>query len=92
MIDPREIGSTPPNGGVRISSNFSDLAAPSGSALPIPRALYPCNQCFEECSWPAQDLYWSEKAKMWICAQCWSDEDYGERGTSLAEEINRQKP
>lgn len=68
------------------------LAPANGSAaLPIPDALYPCLQCSEEFSWPAKDLFWSERCKAWVCDMCWDcDEHGGEQGTSLANEIKRQ--
>ena len=69
------------------------LRAATGSALPIPGALYPCEICREDYSWPADDLYWSARVKAWICGECWDDHDdaHGERGIRLDDEIKRQK-
>lgn len=56
--------------------------------LLTPDALYPCKYCRDEYSWPADDLYWSEKSKAWVCSNCWDDEHDGEnRGIRLDEHM-----
>lgn len=66
---------------------------------PIPKALYPCKYCYEDHTWLAADLYWSDIDQDWVCDPCWSDRDSAwgndgyideKRGVSLAAEINRQ--
>lgn len=54
---------------------------------PIPNPLFPCKHCYHECSWPADDLHWSDVAKGWVCRECWCHETYGPFGTTLADEI-----
>lgn len=56
----------------------------------IPRALFSCHFCEEEYSWPAEDIAWSEKLSKWVCSQCWSDENAGETGIKLVDEIAKQ--
>lgn len=56
----------------------------------IPTALYPCKICRSEYSWPADDLFWSEKDQAWICRECWGEEEHGEHGISLEDEIKAQ--
>jgi len=58
---------------------------------PIPQALYSCEICRVECSWPAADLFWHEENREWICRECWDDETHGPHGVSLADEIENQK-
>ena len=60
----------------------------------IPDPLYPCCICYEDHSWPAKDLFWSEPMKDWVCDQCWDDVDAHwtdngriDYGITLAEEI-----
>lgn len=61
------------------------------SSLPIPTALYPCAHCYEEYSWPAQDLIWCPETQEWVCVECWDYEIHGDtKGTALADEIQRQ--
>jgi hypothetical protein len=42
---------------------------------PIPQALYGCHFCGDEYSHPADELFWSEKYKSWVCDSCWDDQD-----------------
>ena len=67
---------------------------------PIPQALYSCKYCYEDASWPADGLWWSEHDEGWVCDICWPDRDWlwdGDemycepKGTTLAAEIERQK-
>lgn len=59
--------------------------------LPLPDALYPCAHCYEEYSWPAEDLSWCPEIQKWICINCWDCDVHGDtRGTTLADEISRQ--
>jgi len=64
-------------------------------ALPIPDALYSCGVrfCAEETSYPPSRLFWSQRFGRWFCEDCWRDwhADGEEIGTSLAEELKRQK-
>ena len=60
------------------------------TALPIPKPLYSCEYCASEYSWPADDLYWCEEKRNWVCDECWDDEVHFERGTSLEDEIKKQ--
>ena len=74
----------------------------NGSARHIPDPLYPCRYCAEEYSWPATDLWWSERDQDWVCEMCWDEHDRDlvvdargeyvreERGPSLADEIKAQ--
>lgn len=61
----------------------------TGSALPIPQALYSCYSCREDYSWPPQDLRWSAKVKDWVCDMC-RDEGHGEPGPRLSEVLRRR--
>jgi hypothetical protein len=58
---------------------------------PIPRALFSCAICAEDYSWPAEDLFWNKATAEWICLECWYDNAMGDKGISLAEEIENQK-
>jgi Fe-S-cluster-containing dehydrogenase component len=42
---------------------------------PIPQALYGCHFCSEECSYYANELFWSEVFQAWVCASCWDKQD-----------------
>lgn len=62
----------------------------------IPQALFSCSQylCAEEFSYPAEDLYWFDKEKRWVCANCFysipePEDENGKptRGITLAEHI-----
>lgn len=57
---------------------------------PIPRALYSCEYCSESYSWPPEDLFACLKFGVWVCIECWDEEDHGPRGISVADEIARQ--
>jgi len=66
---------------------------------PIPQALYGCHFCGDEYSHPADELFWSEKYKAWVCDSCWDDRDghrdhdnntYCKYGISLEKEINNR--
>jgi hypothetical protein len=63
---------------------------PEPAPLPIPEALYSCKHCREDYSWPAADLFWSDREKAWVCTECWDHEGHGQRGTTLQAEIMRQ--
>lgn len=82
------------NGETESTTTESEAVAlhPACSALPIPTALYPCKICCDEYSCPADDLYWSSRAKAWICTNCWDDDEevHGDRGIRLDAEIKRQ--
>jgi len=64
---------------------------------PVPHPLYPCHFCGEEYSHLADELFWSEKYKAWVCDSCWDDQDkhwdhdgsFCKHGISLEEELNR---
>lgn len=59
--------------------------------LPLPSPLYPCAHCYQEYSWPAEDLIWCPEIHKWVCVECWDHEVHGDtKGTTLAEEIERQ--
>lgn len=57
----------------------------------MPKALYSCNTCREDYSWPPDYLFWSEKAKGWFCLECWDAEAHGEKGASLESVLNEMK-
>lgn len=52
--------------------------------IPIPEALYSCSICREECSWPAESLFWSPKARAWLCSECYDEDEHGTYEISLA--------
>ena len=61
---------------------------------PIPEPLYPCLYCYEDFSWHAGELFWSERGQSWVCTNCWSQLDFDEQedlGISLADEIKAQQ-
>jgi hypothetical protein len=69
------------------------------SALPIPRASYPCLNrfCAEEVSYPPDMLFWVDdgETRGWLCENCWDEHDWNEdeippKGISLEKEIIRQ--
>lgn len=45
--------------------------------------------CAEECSYPADMLFWSEEEQCWLCDCCWTMASE-ERGISLAEELKQR--
>jgi len=67
---------------------------------PIPRASYPCHVCYEDCSYPDDELFWSEELNDWVCDNCWREcdehwttDENGDDfccsyGISLQEELN----
>ena len=59
----------------------------------IPDPLYPCKFCYEEYSWPAEDLFWSEKEQAWVCDYCRGDQVHGEPfpNWSLAQELTARE-
>lgn len=60
-------------------------AAISCSVRPVPSPLYPCHLCYEDYTWPADDLHWCEVVMGWVCRECWDDESHGdEMGESLS--------
>jgi hypothetical protein len=71
---------------------------PCDSDKPLPEPLYGCAYCADEYSWPASDLFWSEKTKSWVCDNCWDglDEHWVddltevERGITLADELKNR--
>ena len=62
------------------------------SALPIPVAIYPCQNCYEEYSYPADELRWSAETSGWVCWDCWQDDAHGvaAHAVRLDAEIMRQ--
>lgn len=68
------------------------------TAKSIPKPLYPCCSCYEDYSWPAENLFWSEPLQNWCCDMCW--DEYDEHwtpikrtiplGISLAEELRHR--
>ena len=68
------------------------------SKKPLPEPFYSCAYCADEYSWPAEDLFWSEKTNSWICDNCWdepdehwlTDTDQVERGITLDEELKNR--
>jgi len=67
---------------------------------PIPQVLYGCHFCGDEYSHPADELFWSEKYKAWVCDSCWDDQDKHwdhdngsccKYGISLEEELGNRK-
>lgn len=38
----------------------------------------------------AEDLYWSESCRCWVCSECWDDDAHGTQGIRLDREIERQ--
>jgi len=42
---------------------------------PIPKPLYGCHFCSEEYSHFADELFWSEAFKTWVCDSCWDEHD-----------------
>jgi hypothetical protein len=70
----------------------------SQTMKPLPNPLYGCAYCAEEYSWPATELFWSERACSWVCDNCWddadehwlADKDPVERGITLAEELKHR--
>ena len=61
---------------------------------PLPEPLYCCenDECCEEHTWPAEDLWWSDNLQGFFCESCWDCDDYIERdkGISLAEELKQR--
>lgn len=43
--------------------------------MEIPQALFSCSTpgCREECSYPADMLYWYEPERRWMCEPCWDN-------------------
>ncbi len=75
------------------------------SDKPLPEPFYSCSYCADTYSWPASDLFWSEKTKSWVCDNCWDevdehwedgDDDVAdrgilvERGITLADELKNR--
>jgi hypothetical protein len=56
---------------------------------PIPKPLYPCKHCYEDHTWQAVDLFWSEIDQDWVCDECWDDRvsENEPKGICLADEI-----
>lgn len=71
-------------------SDETNTHAVDSGLLPIPQALYACKYCYEDCSWPPDDLHWSAKVEWWLCSNCWDEEYHGEHGIRLDKEITRQ--
>lgn len=65
---------------------------------PLPAPAYPCAICYEEYSWPADELHWSDRLQNWYCDNCWdempehwiNDGEVDPRGISLADELKRR--
>lgn len=63
----------------------------------IPDPLYPCCSCYDDYSWSAKDLFWSEPLQAWCCENCWGnfdshwidDKTSVPLGISLANEIQQ---
>jgi len=64
----------------------TELPAEMSKTPTIPRALYPCHYCY--CSWHADDLYWHEDIKAWVCTEC--EGDIHERGVCLADVVGHE--
>ena len=64
------------------------------SERPLPAPHYCCanNDCCAEVTWPAEDLWWSDKLSDWYCDDCWCcNENLEEdKGISLAEELKQR--
>lgn len=63
----------------------------------LPEPLYSCVICKDDYSWPASDLFWSEKLNGWCCGECWSDVDLHyddekliDAGICLADELKQR--
>lgn len=56
----------------------------------IPANLYSCcmDDCSEQRTFPAEELYWTEWG--WMCEWCMSDTNVEEDGESLADFIKRR--
>lgn len=65
---------------------------------PLPNPAYPCSVGYEEYSWPADELYWSDRLQNWYCDNCWDempehwigDGEVVKPGISLADELKRR--
>jgi len=57
---------------------------------PLPEPCYPCRGCGDIQTFPANMLWWSDSAEDWYCDECFVDDDLGEFGISLAEELERR--
>jgi hypothetical protein len=87
----------PPNAKIRCDADSTAGASvPASDGSAIPRALFSCSNkyCREEVSYYADQLYWYDQEKRWVCDNCWdnlpdpTDEDgRPTRGVTLAEHI-----
>jgi hypothetical protein len=57
---------------------------------PLPEPLYSCVICYEEYSWPAENLFWNNKKNGWMCENCFSCVDET-KGICLKDEINNRE-
>ena len=63
----------------------------------LPDPLYGCCICYEDNTWPAEDLWWSDQLKGWCCCVCWDEvsehwdgDTHVETGISLAKELQHR--
>ena len=63
----------------------------------LPDPSYPCADCYEDYSWPASELYWSQPLQAWYCENCWQchdkhfiDGELIDYGTTLKDELKRR--
>lgn len=59
------------------------------------RALWACavDGCAEECTYPAEDLYWCPEEQAWICWNCLSQSSHQwHQGISLKEWLLKADP
>jgi hypothetical protein len=73
-----------------LTANVPSLAVTGSAFRRIPRALYSCQHCAEDYSWPAEDLYWSDITNAWVCENCWEDDVHGQPAIRMDREIKRQ--
>lgn len=59
----------------------------------IPQALFPCSNtwCSQEVSYHADQLYWYEAGKKWVCEYCWDELPADEGGNSPSRGISLMK-
>ena len=60
--------------------------------LPVPNYCCDNGDCCAEVTWPAEDLWWSDKLEGWFCDNCWCEdgEIEADKGISLAEELKQR--
>ncbi len=84
---------------IKTVTGTSDLRLESNDeTIHLPEPAYPCAICYEEYSWPADELHWSDRRQNWYCDNCWdempehwiNDGEVEPRGISLADELKRR--